>query len=319
MSIVAVLIETTENKVKPANFGILTAARETGQDEIYGFVTGVDPQMCKDDLAKFGVQKIISIEAEGVDLTSKPDLQAKAIIAALRQYGATTLLGLSSTVGKDILARVAAQLGAPLVLDCLSIDLQNRTVRKPYFAGKTVANLKVSGEYFLCGIRANSIEPIEAQTAAEIGSFRAEIGDDDSYVITEVIKNESGKVDLSEANVIVAGGRPVASAEHFEMLEKCAATMNGVVGASRVAVDEGSASHSIQVGQTGKIVNPKLYIACGISGAIQHYAGMKTSQVIVAINSDKDSPIFTRCDYGIVGDIFEVVPALTAELSKQSA
>ncbi len=316
MSIIAVLIETTENSVKPANFGVLTAARNTGVDEIYGFVTGADAQMCKDDLAKYGVEKIISIEAEGTDLTRKPDLQAKAIIAALQHYDVTALVGLSSSLGKDIMARIAAQLGASLALDCLSIDFQGRTVRKPYFAGKTIATLKLNGDYFLCGIRANSIEPVEAKTNAEIISFQANVGDDDAYMITEVKKNDSGKVDLSEANVIVAGGRPVASADHFQMLEKCAAVMNGAVGASRVPVDEGHASHSIQVGQTGKIVNPRLYIACGISGSIQHYAGMKTSKVIVAINSDKDAPILGKCDYGIIGDIFEVIPALTAELSK---
>jgi electron transfer flavoprotein alpha subunit len=316
MSIVAVLIETTENNVKEANFGVLTAARNTEESEIYGLILDADPQPCKDDLEKYGVSKIVSINAEGLDLSSNPDLQAKAVIAALKEYNATTLMGLASSRGKNILARVAALLGAPLALDCLSVDLQAGTVRKPYFAGKTVATLRLNGEYFLCGIRPNAIEPIQAPTEAELLSFTAAIDVDDGLLIKEVKKSVSGKVDLSEANVIVAGGRAIGSADNFELLEKCAATMGGAVGASRVAVDEGHAPHSIQVGQTGKIVNPKLYIACGISGSIQHYAGMKTSKVIVAINSDKDAPILGKCDYGIVGDIFEVVPALTAELSK---
>ncbi|MCK5515446.1 MAG: electron transfer flavoprotein subunit alpha/FixB family protein, partial [Desulfobulbaceae bacterium] len=141
-------------------------------------------------------------------------------------------------------------------------------------------------------------------------------GDYDGLTIKETKKSASGKVDLSEANVIVSGGRPIGSAENFKILEQCAEAMNGAVGASRVAVDEGFASHSMQVGQTGKIVNPKLYIACGISGSVQHFAGMKTSKIIVAFNSDKDAPIFNKCDYGIIGDIFEIVPALTAELAR---
>lgn len=316
MFIVAVLIETAENKVKKANFGVLAAARTASGSEIYGFVIGADAEACKDDLARYGVKKIVSINAEGTDLSSRPDILAKAIIAALKEFNATSLMSLGSSSGNDIMARIAAQLGTPLALDCLSVDLQARTVRKPYFAGKTIATLRLKGEYFLCGIRANAIEAVEAQTEAEILSFTAAVDVDDTIVIKEVKNTVSGKVDLTEADVIVSGGRPIGSADNFQMLEKLAATMNGAVGASRVAVDEGYAPHTMQVGQTGKIVNPRLYIACGIAGSIQHYAGMKTSKVIVAINTDKDSPIFSKCDYGIVGDIFEVVPALTAELSK---
>jgi electron transfer flavoprotein alpha subunit len=316
MSIVAVLIETAENNVKKSNFGVLSAARNAGGSEIYGFVIGVDAQGCRDDLARYGVNKIISINAEDTDLSSRPDMLAKAVIAALKEYNAKTLMSLGSSTGNDILARIAVQLGVPLALDCLSVDLQSKTVRKPYFAGKTIATLRLNGEYFICGIRANAVEAVEAQTETEILSFSTAVDADDAIVIKEVTKTVSGKVDLAEADVIVSGGRPIGSADNFGMLEKCAATMNGAVGASRVPVDEGYAPHTMQVGQTGKIVNPRLYIACGIAGSIQHYAGMKTSKVIVAINSDKDSPIFNKCDYGIIGDIFEVVPALTAELSK---
>ncbi len=315
MTKVAVLIETTDNEVKAANFGVLTAAQGEG-NEIYAFIVGADGEACKSELEKYGVVKIITITGGGSELNAKPDLQAKAIIAALKEYETSVLLALGSTKGNDILARLAAKLKAPLAVDCLSVDCSANTVRKPYFAGKTIATLKMDGEYFICALRPNAVEPVEASVNAEVISFTADVGDYDGLVIKEVKKSSSGKVDLSEANVIVSGGRPIGSAENFKILEKCAERMNGAVGASRVAVDEGFASHSMQVGQTGKTVNPRLYVACGISGSVQHFAGMKTSKIIVAINSDKDAPIFNKCDYGIIGDIFEVVPALTAELSK---
>jgi electron transfer flavoprotein alpha subunit len=174
----------------------------------------------------------------------------------------------------------------------------------------------MNGDYFICGIRPNAVEPVEASTDAELLTFTATVGDYDGLVVKEIKKSVSGKIDLSEANVIVSGGRPMGNSENFKMLEDLAEAMNGAVGASRVAVDEGFVTHSMQVGQTGKIVNPRLYVACGISGSVQHFAGMKTSKIIVAINSDKDAPIFNKCDYGIVGDIFDIVPALTAELAK---
>ena len=315
MTKVAVLIETVDNEVKAANFGVLTAAQGEG-NEIYAFVVGADGEACKGDLEKYGAAKIIAITADAADLNTKPDLQAKAIIGAMKEYQTAVLLALGSSKGGDTLARVAAKLKAPLAVDCLSVDCKARTVRKPYFAGKTIATLKMSGEYFIAALRPNAVEPVEASADAEVITFSASVGDYNGLVVKEIKKSTSGKIDLSEANVIVSGGRPIGSSENFKILEECAAALNGAVGASRVAVDEGFASHSMQVGQTGKIVNPRLYVACGISGSVQHFAGMKTSKIIVAINSDKDAPIFNKCDYGIIGDIFEIVPALTAELSK---
>jgi len=315
MTKVAVLIETAGNEVKAANFGVLTAAQGDG-NEIYAFIAGADAEGCKGILEKHGVTTIVSIAGDGADLQAKPDLKAKAIIAAMKEYQTSVVLALSSSEGKDILARVAASLKVPLATDCLSIDISSSTVRKPYFSGKTIATLKMNGDFFLSAIRPNALEPVEAPAEAEVLSFNAAVGDYDGLVIKEIKKSDSGKVDLSEANVIVSGGRPIGSGDNFKILEECAEAMGGAVGASRVSVDEGYAPHSIQVGQTGKIVNPRLYIACGISGSVQHFAGMKTSKVIVAINSDKDAPIFNKCDYGIIGDIFEIVPALTAELTK---
>jgi electron transfer flavoprotein alpha subunit len=313
MAKVAVLIETTENAVKPANFGVLTAARGAG-NELCALLIGADGDSCKAELEKYGVKCIASVKADDAAFAAKPDLQAQAIVAAIKELGTTNLVGLSSAKGKDLMARVAAKLSAPLASDCLSVDIDAKTVRKPYFSGKTVATLKLNGEYFLCGIRPNAVEPAEAPVAAEVTTINAAVVDDGKLIIREVKKSASGRVDLSEANIIISGGRGLGSSDNFKILEAFAAKVNGAVGASRVAVDEGFATHSMQVGQTGKIVNPRLYIACGISGSVQHFAGMKTSKVIVAINTDKDAPILGKCDYAIIGDLFEVVPALTEAL-----
>lgn len=315
MANVAVLIEANEEGLKATNFGVITAARAEGANEIYAVVVGGDAEKYKAELEKYGVAKIMSVQADGSDLDTMPDLKAKVIVDAMNKFGAKALLTLSSPIGKDIMARIAAQLDAPLALDCLSADIAAKTVVKPYFSGKTIATLKLKSDYFLAAIRPNAIEAVEVSATAEIESFSTTADGYTGLVIKEVKKNTSGNVDLAEASIIISGGRGIGSSDNFDMLFKCAATTSGAaVGASRVAVDEGFAPHNMQVGQTGKTVSPKLYIACGISGAVQHFAGMKTAKVIVAINEDKDAPIFGKCDYGIVGDIFEIVPELTKQL-----
>lgn len=313
MAKVAVLIETTGSEIKLANLAIITAVGASS--EIYAFVVGAVDAKSEETLAKYGAAKIVAISAEG-ELEARPELRAKALGAALKEYEIDTLLGLGTSTGKDVLARLAAQLKVPMATDCLSVDCSTRTVKKTYFSGKTIATLKMTGEFLIATLMPNTVEAIEAPVEAELLSYQANVKDDSSLVVTEIKKSTSDKVDLLEAKVIISGGGAMGSADSFKMLTDCAATIGAAVGASRVAVDNGYAPHSMQVGQTGKTVNPQLYIACGISGAVQHFAGMKTSKVIVAINSDRDAPIFNKCDYGIVGDIFEVVPALTTALKK---
>jgi len=174
--------------------------------------------------------------------------------------------------------------------------------------------LKVNGSVLLGTLRPNAVEPVKSTGAAKIETFTADSADPGLVRVSDTKQGGAGKLDLTEAPVVITGGRAIKAAENYKMLEECADLIGAAVGASRAAVDAGYAPHSMQVGQTGKTVSPKLYIACGVSGAVQHFAGMKTSRVIVAINEDKDAPIFSKCDYGIVGDIFEVVPRLTAQL-----
>jgi electron transfer flavoprotein alpha subunit len=255
---------------------------------------------------------------DGGDLSASPDLKARALAAAIEKYGLEALLGLASAQGRDIFARLAASMDLPLASDCMAVDVAGAMVTKSHFSGKTVAKIKLEGDVFICGIRPNSIEPTAAAGEAATEVFTASAGDSGRLKVVETKGAASGEVELTEASVIVTGGRPIASAENFGILRACAQELGAAVGASRAAVDAGYAPHSMQVGQTGKTVSPKLYIGCGLSGSVQHFAGMKTSKIIVAINTDKDAPIFTKCDYGILGDLFEVVPALTEVLKEQS-
>jgi electron transfer flavoprotein alpha subunit len=161
------------------------------------------------------------------------------------------------------------------------------------------------------------VEPVPAPAAATLEAFQAPLTDSARICVKAVKSSGSGAADLAEANIIITGGRAIGSPDNFQVLRECAAELGAAVGASRAAVDAGYAPHSMQVGQTGKTVSPKLYIACGVSGAVQHFAGMKTSKVVVAINNDKDAPIFGKSNYGLLGDLFEVVPALTDALRKR--
>jgi electron transfer flavoprotein alpha subunit len=317
MSNIGVLIETGDDGVKEANFGVITAARGDGSHEIYAFVLGAAAESSKSILQEYGVQKVVELSAEGGDLTSSPDLRAAALADAIDHFDITALLGLSSAGGRDTLARLAALTDAPLIQDCVGIDLVARTVTKSHFSGKTLATIKFNSNPYLCGLRPNAIEAQAAPREAEVISYQAAVQDPGKLVIKEIKQSPSTTVDLTEANIIVTGGRPIASEDNYKILRQCADLVGAAVGASRAAVDAGYAPHSMQVGQTGKTVSPKLYIGCGLSGSVQHFAGMKTAKVIVAINTDIDAPIFGKCDYGIVGDLFEVVPVLTEVLKEQ--
>lgn len=317
MTNIGVLIETEDGNVKDTNFGVLTAACGQGDGAIVAFVADGSADGVKDILGKYGAGKVIQLSADGADILSSPDLMAQALAAAVDNYGLDAFFGLASAMGRDIFARLAALKNLPLASDCMAVDLAAKTAKKSHFSGKTFATVKMSGDVILCAIRPNAIEAKEAPVDAVVESFAAPVQDPGLIKVMEVKKEAVDKVDLTEAGVIVTGGRPIASAENYKILEECAMLMGGAIGASRAAVDAGFAPHGMQVGQTGKTVSPRLYIGCGLSGSVQHFAGMKTSKVIVAINTDKDAPIFEKCDYGIIGDLFEVVPVLTEVLKEK--
>jgi len=316
MATIGILIETEAGAVKETNFGVLTAARGPGGHTLVALMTENLAQGAGKDLERYGVHQMVQLKSEAGDLVRNPDLKARALAAAVDSYRLDALLGLASARGRDIFGRLAALMDLPLAADCLEIDVAARTAHKSHFSGKTVATLKMGAEILLATIRPNAVEAVEAPVEAAVEDFSAALEDPALVEVVEVKQTGVGNVDLTEAAVIVTGGRPIASADNYGILEACARLLDGAVGASRAAVDAGFAPHSMQVGQTGKTVSPRLYIGCGLSGSVQHFAGMKTSKVIVAINTDRDAPIFEKCDYGIIGDLFEVVPVLTEILKE---
>ena len=219
--------------------------------------------------------------------------------------------------GKDFMPRLAAKFGVGLANDCIEFNVSGEKliVRRPVFAGKCSQQSEFLKSPALFTLRPNVLPANAVTKTPTVEKLSANPGKIRTKVV-EVMGATAKKVELTEADIIISGGRSLKSADNFKILQDCAAVVGAAVGASRAAVDAGYAPHAMQVGQTGKTVSPKLYIACGISGAIQHLAGMRTSKFIVAINKDPEAPIFQKSDYGIVGDLFEVVPLLTEELKK---
>ncbi|OEU57398.1 MAG: hypothetical protein BA862_07195 [Desulfobulbaceae bacterium S3730MH12] len=316
MSFIGVLIESRDGEIKDSNFGVISAACSGDSNDVYALIFADSAEEQKEILEQYGISKIIEISSSQVDLDASPDLKAQALVDTMKQYDITTLVGLGSPVGKDLLLRTATRLNAPSVIDCIGVDFTDHTVTKSHFSGKTIAKLKIESDYFICGIRPNSYEAVKKPCTAQIVSYTPEVTDKPGVRVREIKTTSSAAVDLTEASIIISGGRAMGDADNFKILNECASLLGAAVGASRAAVDAGFAPHSMQVGQTGKTVSPQLYIGCGISGAVQHFAGMKTSKVIVAINTDKDAPILGKCDYGVIGDLFEVVPALTEALKE---
>ena len=262
--------------------------------------------------AGYGADCILKVEDAKLAAYSS-DLYAQAVADAVKAKGATILLLGATALGKDVAPRAAARLGAGYAADVTALSLAGGKLQavRPVYAGKAFATVSFDSPVQVASTRPNVFPAQEQAAAGSVESLPAPAGDFKA-IVKEILAKGGGKVDLTEANIIVSGGRGMKAGENFKILEELAEALGGVVGASRAAVDAGwGLPHSMQVGQTGKVVSPTLYIACGISGAIQHLAGMSGSKFIVAINKDAEAPIFRIADYGIVGDLFDVVPELT--------
>ena len=312
MQKIGILIETRDAQVKPAMYGVITAARGP-ERELCALVFDGRGGEYGDALAAYGISRVVDVQSAAGVIAWNPDNWAQAIVQIMEQLEIKILFGLTSAQTKDVFPRAAALLDAPLVLDCLRVDIDNLTAEKSRFSGKTIATYKLHGGHFLFAVRPNVIEASRAAGTAQLEAFTVRL-DPERMTVAAVEQDPAARVDLSEAEVIISGGRAMGNSENFQILHQCAAMLDAAVGASRVAVEAGWVPHSMQVGQTGTTVSPKLYIACGISGSVQHFAGMKTAQVIVAINTDSGANIMQLCDYGIVGDLFEIVPLLTRQL-----
>jgi len=274
-------------------------------------------------LGKFGAA-VIHVGEHAALAEYNPEAYASVVTAKIKEGGFGAVIFPATTLGKDLAPRVAAALDVPLAADVTGLEAQDGkvTIVRPVYSGKAFAHLEVEALPVLVSIRPNVFQAVESAAAGEVRAFTPEL-DAGSFRV-RVIQREGagdGKVDVSEASIIVSGGRGMKEPENWALLERLrdAIGANAALGASRAVVDAGWRPHGEQVGQTGKTVAPKLYFAVGISGAIQHLAGMRTSQTIVAINKDPDAPIFSVADYGIVGDLFEVLPRLAEEIATLKA
>jgi electron transfer flavoprotein alpha subunit len=237
-----------------------------------------------------------------------------------KELGAKVIVGSASALGKELCASVAARLGVELAQDCIGLCWDNGLKAvKPIYAGKIVADMRLSSVPAIATIRPNVVAVERAGDAAPEIVRREMPAVSLRTVLKEAALAAAGTVELTEAKIVVSGGRGIGGPESWPVLRALCDAVGAALGASRAAVDANWIHHSHQVGQTGKVVSPDVYIACGISGAIQHLAGMRTSRIVVAINKDPEAPIFKNCDYGIVGDLHEVVPLLTQELKKALA
>jgi len=315
MAKILVFCESQNEQLKKGSIELLCAAAKS-QGEVAALFVGPQHKGAAGQAGEYGA-KVSWVCADEKMSSYNPELYCAAVVQAIKDFGAEIVLASSSMLARDLFPRVAARLECGIASDCTQLEISGNTLkaRRPLYSGKCTAEIEfVNSPVKFVLMRPNQLPVSAAQAgaSAEIKAITPPPVDVKTHV-ENVVQGAVGKVDLTEANVIVAGGRGMKGPEHFKMLEDLAGTIDGTVGASRAVADAGWVPHSMQVGQTGKTVAPSLYIACGISGAIQHLAGMSGSKVIVAINKDPEAPIFQRSTYGIVGDLFEVVPKLTEE------
>jgi len=316
MSEVLVLAEHHESEIRKVTFELVTAARALGTPVVLWLGPG-----CGDAaiaaLGSYGASKVLI--ADSTDVSDHPVVPGAEIVAHLiDSIQPAAVLVASSADGKEIAARSAIKSGSGILTDAVEIAADG-TVTQSVFGGSTIVHSKVTHGTPIITVRPNSISATELLASAVVEKIS--IGITDSAKLVSVTKRsvvaKGARPELAEADVVVSGGRGVGGAEGFGIIEALADSLNAAVGASRAATDAGWYPHQFQVGQTGKTVSPSLYIANGISGAIQHRAGMQTSKVVIVVNKDSEAPIFELADYGVVGDLFTVVPQLTAEIGKR--
>ncbi len=323
MSHVLAVVEQRDGTLRKVSHEVVTGARRLadalgGGTSVEALVLAAGPVKGADQLGGFGADKVITLTTPAFG-TYAPEGCSRAIAEHARagSYGAVVFA--ASATGKDLAPRVAARLGVPLAQDVTDVAVEEGavTVMRPVYAGKALLKVRVTASPALVSLRPNVFTPVQRPRPAVSETAAVDVAA--GRVVVKAIKAAAaGALDVAEAPIVVSGGRGLKEPANFKVLEELARAFGGTaaVGASRAVVDAGWRPHADQVGQTGKTVSPTLYVAVGISGAIQHLAGMRTSKVIVAINKDKDAPIFKVADYGIVGDLFEVVPKLTEEIRK---
>lgn len=316
---VLILGETREGSLRNVSFEAIGAAKLAADGgEIVGVLIGEGIQSLGAELIQYGADRVVTVEDEKLSQYTS-DGYAQAILAVIEEEKPEGIIFGHTALGKDLAPRIASKLNSGLISDVTSIEEtgDNLVFTRPIYSGKAFEKKIVTDGIIFATIRPNNIDPVQKDETrtGDTSSLNVEIKDLRA-IIKDVVRKATEGVDLSEAKVVISGGRGVKSEEGFEPLKELADVLGGAIGASRGACDADYCDYSLQIGQTGKVVTPDLYIACGISGAIQHLAGMSNSKVIVAINKDPEANIFKVADYGIVGDLFEIVPLLTEEFKK---
>ncbi len=317
---ILIVAEGRDGTLRKVSYELVTVANEMAKGlggAVEAVTLGSDIGKCAESLAKTGVSKVYQVD-DAAMATFAPEIFTAALSEVIKKAQPAVILLGATGFGKELGASVGARLDLGLITDCTSFAVDGGTLvmKRPVYAGKAVATVKPKSLPVMVSIRPNIFAPAaEGSAGAPIEKVNFTAPTPRAKVV-EKVKKEAVSVDLAEAKFVVSGGRGARSAEGFEPIKQLAKTLGAAVGAARAAVDAGWIDYSTQVGQTGKTVAPQLYIALGISGAIQHLAGMSSSKVIVAVNKDPDAPIFKVADYGIVGDLFDVVPVLNEEFKK---
>ncbi|MBA3317697.1 MAG: electron transfer flavoprotein subunit alpha/FixB family protein [Gemmatimonadales bacterium] len=316
--------ESRDGTLRKVAFEAVTAARQaaeaSGGGEVHALVMGAPGVAAHADaLGRYGADLVVAVEHPGLERYN-PEALAATAADRIRAGGYRAAFFAASAQGRDLAPRAAARLGVSLASDVTDFEIKGDAVlaRHPAYTGKVIVTLRLTGAPAVLSLRPGAITAVEQPRTARLEQVAPAMDPAAARVVVSETSQRSGaKLDLGEASVIVSGGRGLRTAENFKLVEDLAAAFgNAAVGATRAVTDDGWRPSTDQIGQTGRVVSPDLYVALGISGAIQHLAGMRTAKTIVAINKDKDAPIFKIADYGIVGDLFEVVPRLTEEVRK---
>ena len=315
MSQVLVVVEQTGGTVAKPTLELLTLARRIGEPVAVVFGAGAETAAAK--LGEYGATQVLSVSDPAIEgFLIAPKAEALAQVAA--RVAPSAILLTSTAENKEVAGRLAIKIGSGLITDAVDVLADGTTVQS-VFAGSYAVHAQVTQGVPIVTVKPNATAPEPAPADASVTPFEVTISAAarTARIVGSEAKQASGRPELTEAAIVVSGGRGVASAENFAIIEALADSLGAAVGASRAAVDSGFYPHSFQVGQTGKVVSPQLYVATGISGAIQHRAGMQTSKTIVAVNKDAEAPIFELVDFGVVGDLHTVLPAATEEIEKR--
>ncbi|HLG20319.1 MAG TPA: electron transfer flavoprotein subunit alpha/FixB family protein [Bdellovibrionota bacterium] len=320
---ILVLVETKSGKIKKSSCELLSQAKRLADSmggQVKALVIGKDVSAVVPEAGAYGATEAYAADDASLERYNV-ERYTSVVAEACKKSQATAFLATANSLGRDLLPRVAARLNTGMITEVTGLSAEGGTIvgKRPIYAGKSFVDVRIpNARPQVISCRPNVFETVapgggKAAVTKLTGEFTSMPV---KAKITEVVAGKSDKPDLTEASIIVSAGRSIKSADNFKIIREFADVLGAAVGASRAAVDAGYAPHEMQVGQTGKTVNPQLYIACGISGAIQHLAGMRTSKVIVAINTDPECPMFQKADYAIVGDLFQVVPMMTEEFKK---